>query len=269
MKEATTTLTRAEGQNLKNLIKKILQKFNIGITEYGNLIALKEYEKNIQQILSLPPDKLLRLSEIREKTKSQIMQDLFVLLETNFKKNGFFVEFGATNGLDLSNTHLLEKEFQWNGILAEPARVWHNDLRKNRSCNIEENCVWTDTNLILEFNEVKESGLSTITQYNSNDWASANRKSGKIYKVNTFSLEDLLIKYNAPNVIDYLSIDTEGSEFEILNSFDFEKYQFRVITCEHNFTHMREKIYNLLANKGYQRKYVGLSKWDDWYVKCS
>ena len=258
-----------KGHNLKNLIKKILQKFNIGITRYDNLTALKEYEKNIQQIFNLPTDKFFRLLEIRGETKSQIMQDLFVLTETNFKKNGFFVEFGATNGLDLSNTYLLEKEFQWNGILAEPARIWHNELKKNRGCNIENNCVWTKSDLILEFNEVQEAELSTITKYNNNDWASVNRKQGKIYNVQTISLEDLLIKHNAPYFIDYLSIDTEGSEFEILNSFNFEKYQFGIITCEHNFTNKRESIYKLLLSKGYHRKFVGLSKWDDWYVKNS
>ena len=254
---------------MKNIIKKILQKFNIGITRYDNLTALKEYEKNIQQIFNLPTDKFFRLLEIRGETKSQIMQDLFVLTETNFKKNGFFVEFGATNGLDLSNTYLLEKEFQWNGILAEPARIWHNELKKNRGCNIENNCVWTKSDLILEFNEVQEAELSTITKYNNNDWASVNRKQGKIYNVQTISLEDLLIKHNAPYFIDYLSIDTEGSEFEILNSFNFEKYQFGIITCEHNFTNKRESIYKLLLSKGYHRKFVGLSKWDDWYVKNS
>ena len=70
-------------------------------------------------------------------------------------------------------------------------------------------------------------------------------KTGRKYKVPTISLLDLLDIHNAPKFIDYLSIDTEGSEYEILNAFDFNKYKFRVITCEHNFTPMREKIYKL------------------------
>ena len=77
---------------------------------------------------------------------------------------------------------------------------------------------------------------------------------------------DLLKKYNAPKEIDYLSIDTEGSEFEILNAFDFDAYKIKVITCEHNFTPMREEIYKLLGSKGYVRKYQEFSQFDDWYV---
>ena len=223
--------------------------------------------KGIEDILLLPADRLANRTDIRKKSKSQLKQDLFVLLETDFKENGFFVEFGATNGVDLSNTHILEKEFHWNGILAEPARAWHTDLQKNRSCSIEMNCVWSDSDSILDFNETNETELSTITKYKDNDWASKKRQHGTIYPVSTISLVDLLIKHNAPKVVDYLSIDTEGSEYQILSNFDFDAYQFRVITCEHNYTPMREQIYDLLTSNGYQRKYVELSKWDDWYIK--
>ena len=66
--------------------------------------------------------------------------------------------------------------------------------------------------------------------------------------------------------IDYLSIDTEGSEFEILSNFDFETWKFAVITVEHNYTHDRERIYRLLSNYGYQRKFENLSAFDDWYI---
>ena len=77
----------------------------------------------------------------------------------------------------------------------------------------------------------------------------------------------MLKKHNAPKKIDYLSIDTEGSEFEILNSFNFNEYDIKVITCEHNYTSMREKIYSLLSKNGYERKYSEFSMFDDWYVK--
>ena len=204
--------------------------------------------------------------ELEDKSKSQIEQDLFVLHELNDKRNGYFVEFGATNGVDLSNTHLLEKEFGWTGILAEPAKVWSEDLAKNRNCHIDFNCVWSKSGEILEFNEVNAAELSTINVFSSVDEHAKTRANGKKYSVNTISLVDLLKKYNAPKYIDYLSIDTEGSEYEILSEFDFNSYSIKIITCEHNYTPMQEKIYKLLTSKGYVRKFTECSYFDDWYV---
>ena len=255
----------SQGEEMRNLINKILKRFNIGITRFSVLEGLKSYEKDVEKILCLPRLEQLKLLEMKDKSKSQLKQDLIVLLETKFKKNGFFVEFGATNGLIFSNTHLLETEFNWQGILAEPAKVWHSDLKNNRVCNIEFNCVWRDSSSVLEFNEAVEAELSTIAKYKNSGWASKNRQGGGVYHVKTISLIDLLVKFNAPKIIDYLSIDTEGSEYEILSHFDFDSYRFRVITCEHNYSENRKKIYDLLTSKGYNRKYVGLSKWDDWY----
>ena len=45
----------------------------------------------------------------------QLRQDLFVINELNFKKKGFFCEFGACDGIELSNSYLLEKKFNWQG----------------------------------------------------------------------------------------------------------------------------------------------------------
>jgi hypothetical protein len=67
--------------------------------------------------------------------------------------------------------------------------------------------------------------------------------------------------------VDYLTVDTEGSEFEILKGFDFGKYEIGLITVEHNHTPNRDRIYQLLSRNGFVRKFDGLSQWDDWYVR--
>ena len=77
----------------------------------------------------------------------------------------------------------------------------------------------------------------------------------------------LFDKYEINNTIDYLSIDTEGTELEILNSLDFKKYDIKIISVEHNFTSNREAIYNLLTINNYERVQEKYSKFDDWYVK--
>jgi FkbM family methyltransferase len=199
-------------------------------------------------------------------SKSQLGQDIFVLANLNFKKNGFFVEFGATNGVDFSNTLVMEKLFSWNGILSEPAKTWHRNLTLNRDTFIDFNAVWKNSNSVLMFNEVDSAEYSTIKDFSNVDMHSEIRSYGKSYEVNTISLLDLLLKYDAPSKIDYLSIDTEGSELDILESFDFEQYSFSVITVEHNYTDSRNRIYQLLKSNGYKRVYENISQFDDWYV---
>jgi len=250
--------------NYKNLIDRLnASEYDLVVTNRENI----EYQEAFEFIDKLLMNDLSLIVDVLPKSKSQLRQDLFVLNQLNFKKGGYFVEFGATNGIDLSNTYVLEKNFGWQGILAEPSIGWHNDLIKNRKCNIDKNCVWTKSNELLDFNEVFNQELSTISFFNESDWHSEKRKNATSYKVNSISLIDLLKKYNAPKEIDYLSIDTEGSEYEILRNFDFEEYSFKFITVEHNYTPMREEIFELLTSKGYIRKLQAFSKWDDWYVK--
>ena len=254
-------------KKIKFFVNNLLSNFGLRLVDLDNfnkLLVVKNQQNAYELIPFIKPSLLNQFLQNINFSKSQLAQDLFTLSELNFKNNGFFVEFGATDGVTLSNTFLMEKKFNWKGILAEPAKQWHKKLNKNRSVFIEENCVWHSSNQTLTFNEIGE--LSTIDEFSTSDMHKTERVSGKRYHVKTISLEDLLDKYKAPKVIDYLSIDTEGSEFDILSSFSFERYKFRVITCEHNFTSNRQKIFNLLSEKGYERKYSEISKFDDWYV---
>lgn len=114
--------------------------------------------------------------------------------------------------------------------------------------------------------DTDEHMLSTLMDFEANDMHKATRKSHKTYQVTTVSLEDLLDFYDAPKEIDYLSIDTEGSELEILSAFDFNKYKIKIITVEHNWTEDREKLYNPLIKNGFNRVNHDLTHCHDWYV---
>ena len=205
------------------------------------------------------------LSNVR-RSSSQIGQDLFVLLVTNQKHNGFFVEFGATDGKLLSNTYLLEDSYSWQGILAEPARIWHTALLSNRNCTIDTRCVHDSTGSIVTFRETDVPELSVIDSLKDMDLHRQDREMAKTYPVETVTLLSLLDVHGAPSDIDYLSIDTEGSEFSILQKFDFSKYRFKVVTVEHNHTPQRELIFDLLTREGYRRVLENVSDWDDWYI---
>jgi hypothetical protein len=77
-------------------------------------------------------------------------------------------------------------------------------------------------------------------------------------------MNDLLEKYNAPEFIEYLSLDTEGSEYEILKSINFNKYKFGLIHVEHNYIEPRRTLMKgLLLKNGYQ--FIKENKWDDYY----
>lgn len=248
---------------IKQGMQQVFDSLGIGLTSYKQLDRLRELELDIPQLIDL----MSQSDVIQGDSKAQLHQDVIVLLATAFKKNGFFVEFGATDGIYLSNSYLLEKEYGWQGILSEPAKVWHKDLSQNRKAHIDHLCVWSKTGSVVSFNMVDSPELSTVSGFDDSDHHKKSRKHGEVYDVETISLVDLLEKYDAPREIDYLSIDTEGSEFEIMEAFDFGKYDISIITCEHNFTSNRKKIFELLTAQGYTRKFVGLSKWDDWYFR--
>lgn len=199
---------------------------------------------------------------------SQLKQDVAALVISNFKNNGFFVEFGACDGLHLSNTLLLEKKYNWKGILAEPSKKYNKELQKNRSVIIDTRAVYSHSGEILSFKETdNQLDLSGLELFFADDNHTKKRKAGTIYEIDTISLMDLLSEHSSPKEIDFLSIDTEGTEFHILENFNFDLYQINFLTVEHNYIdHKREEIRNLMEKNNYTRILKDISQWDDWYV---
>lgn len=252
---------------VKGLVRGVLRSLDLSVTRYAWYQRLEKGAGAMADfdllVRAIPDNHAIDLLDVLRSSQSQLHQDLFALSELDFKRDGFFVEFGATDGVTLSNTAYLERRFGWTGIVAEPARRWHEQLKRNRSCHIETKCVWKNSASVLTFNEADIGEYSAIDSFSSR----ASKRHGQKYSVETISLRDLLIKYGAPHRIDYISIDTEGSEFEILSPFDFEEFEFGVLTIEHNFGPHRDRIFNLLTRAGYIRKFENLSSFDDWYVR--
>lgn len=206
---------------------------------------------------------------MRSRSRSQILQDLWVCFELEEKRNGFFVEFGATDGKTNSNTWLLEHQFGWSGILAEPNPYWHADLAAHRAAAVDHRCVYSTTGEKVSFIVTDDSDpeLSAIADHSDGDHFAELRSQSNQIKVETISLLDLLATHQAPDHIDYLSVDTEGSELEILSAFDFTRYRFSVLSVEQN-PRTGEAIDRLLATAGYFRVFPALSQWDGWYVSA-
>ena len=255
-----------------SFFKKLLSFFNIAIIRFETLNKYRNYERSflalryLKYLNDVPLNDFFKRFEL---SKSQSLQDLVVLSMLDFKKEGYFVEFGAADGIFLSNTFLLEKYEKWNGILSEPSKKQNQFLKSNRNCNVDEKCVWSKSGKSIEFSEAKLTHLSTIKKYKKFDAHKKLRKEINNYFVETISLEDMLIKFNAPKHIDFISIDTEGSEYEILKDFDFSNYSFSILLIEHNFTSLRDQIYDLLTKNGYHRVMQDISYVDDWYISST
>lgn len=206
------------------------------------------------------------LADLKQRSVSQLGQDLWVLEKSGYKREGFFVEFGAVDGVLLSNSYLLETEFGWSGLCAEPNPKMYAQLRRNRRCTVSDACISGTSGKEVDF--IFAGAFGGIAEHSSADLHAERRAvyaaAGQVGRVSTVSLDDFLRKYNAPHDIDYLSIDTEGSELEILASFPFEKWNIRLITVEHNYTAQRQSIFELLHRHGYRR---AERDWEDWYSK--
>ena len=179
----------------------------------------------------------------------------WVLEKTNFKRNGFFIEMGAVDGIRRSNTFTLERDYGWSGILAEPDTRQHESLINNRpNSSIEFDCIWAVSGKTKTFFQSRKitDQRSTLSEFADEGRAPRIQKKWPTCEVKTISLLDMLDKHNAPKYIDYFSLDTEGSEYQILRTFDFSKYKFGLITVEWNKKKARGKrIYDLLASNGY------------------
>lgn len=189
---------------------------------------------------------------------SQIGQDYWVINEVFYqKKNGFFLEIGSADGIYINNTYLLEKRYNWNGICIEVNPETFNKLQVNRKCTCLNVCI-DDKEGEVDF---AISGLFSgiIDQDTDNK-----NYEGKLIKIKTLPLIDILKKYNAPKIIDYFSIDVEGAETRILRNFPFDEYRFLSLTIERPKTEIQE----LLDKHGYilVKRVPGM---DDFYIHKS
>jgi hypothetical protein len=204
---------------------------------------------------------------------SQCGQDLFVLDVLEAKCNGFFLDSGASDGIRASNTQLLEASFGWKGICVEPNEIFFAALVKNRRCHSVNYCLY-DREGTVDFVEKANVLGGILDEYHPMHLQyakatfhvpeDANGRPNTVRK-QARTVRSVLRECDAPRVIDYWSLDTEGSELAILKDFPFDEYSFRVLTVEHNWLPVRDEIRAFLESRGYRRlKALAV---DDCYVK--
>lgn len=190
---------------------------------------------------------------------------------------GYFVDVGAHDGKDGNNTYALEKA-GWSGICIEPSPVHKADLKKNRKCIVDDSLVYSERttkkffvhdysephNQFAKFKQELEQkgskldiinthsflGGSGIVEHLTKDYEE--KMVGKHIELETVTLLDVLEAHKAPKIIDFLDIDTEGSEYEVIKNFPFSEYEFKIISVE-IWKNTKDIMQSLLNMNGYQR----------------
>jgi FkbM family methyltransferase len=177
---------------------------------------------------------------------------------------GFFCEVGANDGLRFSNTFFLES-MGWNGVLIEPDPRNLKPLTESRSVSILPFCATNDDEIEITLNLAKDTLYSGISPHELKKKARAE----DVAHVLGFKLVTMLEKVSAPRFIDFMSIDTEGNEFEVLLGMDFHQYQVAILCVEHNYDYKKlKKIRLLLHSYGYRQVLKAASQFDAWFIKC-
>tara|TARA_Y100000816_G_scaffold74997_1_gene50671 strand:- start:168 stop:1022 length:855 start_codon:yes stop_codon:yes gene_type:complete len=172
-----------------------------------------------------------------ERYPSQAGQDKIIKeVFFNNKRNGFFVEIGAYDGIIGSNCYHFERYLNWNGIAIEASNIQFEKLKKNRKCKLLNDAISEEVNEV-EFMEVTE-GLTQMSGINNNFFqrniniiTKNSASKTKSFKIKTITFDQVISKNSE---IDYLSIDIEGGEMALLNSINFNDYEIKVISVENN-----------------------------------
>jgi FkbM family methyltransferase len=191
---------------------------------------------------------------------SQFQQDEY--LEKNIFKgysNGFFMDVGAHDGVSLNNTLYFEKNNNWTGINVEPIQNVYDSLVVNRPNCINLNCAVCNNDGVADF--ISNSGYTEMLSglKSEYDYRHINRLHNEvnsyggnteIIQVDTQKIETICDKYNIKH-INYLSIDVEGAEFEVIKSINFDKLFIDIIEFENNYNDVSKPIISYLESKNY------------------
>jgi FkbM family methyltransferase len=196
-----------------------------------------------------------------KKYYSQYQQDK-ILNQTIFRnrRHGVFCDVGAFDGITMSNTYFFEKTLCWNGICVEPLPQLFHQLQKARRCICINACAYNERRTVeFQANEGYGIGLSGIIQSYHESHRERIRKEQELYKgtkrilkLQTLLLQDLFDEF-ACTTVDYLTIDTEGSELEVLQGIDFRKVHINVAEVENNYpdSPKTKKLFDLLEDNNF------------------
>jgi len=183
---------------------------------------------------------------MNERYFSQVGQDKF-LNEVIFynKRTGFFIDIGAHDGISYSNTLFFERFKDWDGFCFEPNLNVFNKLVKNRRSKNYNVCIG-NTNRKVSFTRIEgySEMLSGVTEsYHEKHLDRINNsiliKGGRKEEIEIDMVRLDSFKELVSRQIDFISIDTEGNEFDIIESINFDEFKINTIVVENNYKDSR------------------------------
>jgi hypothetical protein len=188
---------------------------------------------------------------------SQVQQDLLVKTLLRGKRGGYFVDLAANDAVRISNTYALETYYGWTGLAIEPNPLYWSSLAHYRKCRVAAAVVGSRTGVPVRFkfpNRAPAKG-GIVDERFDNKEASHFGEDQTRY---TVSLRDVFERFDVPSVIDYLSLDVEGAETFVMESFPFDRYRFNLLTVERPDAN----LIILLERQGY-KMLKQLKKWGE------
>jgi hypothetical protein len=211
---------------------------------------------------SLSISRLLQFGHAEDTSYSQCHQDEWVLSTFPPHHRGYFVDLAANHPTKLSNTKRLE-ERGWRGVCIEVLPDLVKQLREQRTCQVFDEVVADVEGRTVDFRFTSVSSrIIGVTKIN------LPHTEGNVKAFNTTTLESVLVRAGAPWVMDYLSLDIEGAEWDALKHFPFSHYVFLTMTIERPpmclIDHLRANHYMAVAvNEG------GCRFGDTWFVHAT
>jgi FkbM family methyltransferase len=180
--------------------------------------------------------------------------DIWVLQVLKQKFSGVFIEAGPAGK---SNCVTLEKYFSWSGVCIEPHTRSFNILLKEKRQTPINKCLHYyngQTDFYECYDKEKRLAyeqLSGIPDYIEPRWIDIVKEYGTVVKKECITLEQVIIDHNLPTTIDFLQMDIEGAELEVLKSFPFNKYTFLTMAIENGYRYkelLNKNNYTMVEN---------------------
>lgn len=190
-----------------------------------------------------------------------------VILDAFFSdiRQGFYVDIGANHPVSDSVTkHFYDKG--WRGIDIEPIDSMYSLLKEDRPEDIVLNIGVSDKEGLLQLRQYENDGLSTFSSTLKNKYASSDDEKTSRFSDKTVAVRTLKAIFFDHNVthIDFMKIDTEGLEYEVIVGNDWHKYRPVMLCIEANHTtvdrdwrkKLREYRYSIVYEDGLNEYYL-------------